>query len=69
MAVQGPSYIWTYDHLDQEESCSCCSEAGTAQFERLMKDFKVHQCALDFDRGFVNLELKHKSMTNNLRRA
>ena len=23
-----------------------------------MKAFKGHRCALDFDRGFVNLELK-----------
>jgi hypothetical protein len=28
------------------------------EIERLMKDFKVHQCALDFDRGFINAELK-----------
>ena len=28
------------------------------EIERLMKDFKVHRCALDFDRGFVNAELK-----------
>jgi hypothetical protein len=29
-----------------------------SEIERLMKDFKVHRCALDFDRGFVNAELK-----------
>lgn len=27
-----------------------------SQIERLMKAFKVHRCALDFDRGFVNAE-------------
>jgi hypothetical protein len=29
-----------------------------SEIERLMKEFKVHRCALDFDRGFVNGELK-----------
>ena len=29
-----------------------------SEIERLMKAFKVHRCALDFDRGFVNAELK-----------
>jgi hypothetical protein len=29
-----------------------------SEIERLSKDFKVHRCALDFDRGFVNAELK-----------
>jgi hypothetical protein len=28
------------------------------QIERLIKAFKGHRCALDFDRGFVNSELK-----------
>ena len=28
-----------------------------SEIERLMKNFKVHRCALDFDRGFVNAEL------------
>ena len=32
-----------------------------SEIERLMKDFKVHRCALDFDRGFVNAELKRKA--------
>ncbi len=29
-----------------------------SQIERLMKAFKTHRCALDFDRGFVHSELK-----------
>jgi hypothetical protein len=29
-----------------------------SQIERLMKAFKGHRCALDFDQGFVNSELK-----------
>jgi hypothetical protein len=28
------------------------------EIERLMKAFNGHRCALDFDRGFVNSELK-----------
>jgi hypothetical protein len=28
------------------------------QIERPIKGFKGHSCALDFDRGFVNSELK-----------
>jgi hypothetical protein len=31
------------------------------KIEQMMKDFKVHRCALDFDRGFVNSELKHEA--------
>jgi hypothetical protein len=30
-----------------------------------MKAFKGHRCALDFDRGFVNLELKETNEANN----
>ena len=26
-----------------------------SEIERLMKKFKTHRCALDFDRGFVSL--------------
>ena len=29
------------------------------EIERLMKAFKGHRCALDFDRGFVNSELRN----------
>ena len=29
-----------------------------SEIERLMKAFKGHRCALDFDRGFVHAELK-----------
>jgi hypothetical protein len=31
------------------------------EIERLMKAFKGHRCALDFDRGFVNSELKEEA--------
>ncbi|KAI2493716.1 hypothetical protein MHU86_20820 [Fragilaria crotonensis] len=30
-----------------------------AEIERLMKAFKCHRCALDFDRGFVHSELRN----------
>ena len=29
-----------------------------SEIDRLMKNFKAHRCALDFERGFVNSELK-----------
>ena len=29
-----------------------------SEIDRLMKNFKAHRCALDFDRGFFNSELK-----------
>ena len=33
-----------------------------AEIERLMKAFKGHRCALDFDRGFVHSELRNAKM-------
>ena len=36
-----------------------------SEIERLVKDFKTHRCALDFDRGFVNAELKVATMQRN----
>ena len=36
-----------------------------SEIERLVKDFKTHRCALDFDRGFVNAELKEATQRNN----
>jgi hypothetical protein len=35
------------------------------EIKRLMKDFKGHRCALDFDRGFINSELKEAKDENN----
>ena len=35
------------------------------EIERLMKAFKGHRCALDFDSGFVNSQLKEATKTNN----
>jgi hypothetical protein len=32
-----------------------------SDIERLMKSFKVHRCALDFDQRFVNAEFKDKA--------
>jgi hypothetical protein len=51
---------------DDEESNDAPLIVGKPQqllyteIERLMKDFKAHRCALDFDRGFVSAELKVK---------
>ncbi|KAI2505686.1 hypothetical protein MHU86_8745 [Fragilaria crotonensis] len=76
-AARARAYICTYYHLEQQEAASTSDGALVAQkqellfaqIERLMKDFKVHRCALDFDRGFVNSELKRTSTTNKLRGA
>jgi hypothetical protein len=35
-----------------------------SEIERLMKAFKGHRCALDFDRGFVHSELKEAKENN-----
>ena len=35
--------------------------AAYSEVERLMKDFKVHRCALDFYRGFVSAELRRST--------
>jgi hypothetical protein len=35
------------------------------EIERLMNAFKGHRCALDFDRGFINSELKEAKDENN----
>jgi hypothetical protein len=73
------TYICTYHHLQQQSASTPCStntdepvpvvakqELLYTQIERLMNAFKGHGCALDFDRGFVNSELKKgKEEMNN----
>jgi hypothetical protein len=75
------AYICTYHHLQQQSSSTPCSTNTdepvpvvakqellyTEMIERLMKAFKGHRCALDFDRGFVNSILKKgkEEMNNN----
>ena len=74
-AARARAYICTYHHLDQkfEEAnsaavgCRTTTPTDTKQellyyeIERLMKAFKGHRCALDFDRGFVNSQLREAS--------
>jgi hypothetical protein len=64
----------TYHHLEQVQSAPAVTSTGVdpiavlpnqellyTEIERLMKAFKGHRCALDFDRGFVNSELKEEA--------
>ena len=79
-ASRARAYICTYHHLQQQSASTPCStntdepvpivakqELLYNEIERLMKAFKGHRCALDFDRGFVNSELKKgkEEMNNN----
>ena len=74
------AYICTYHHLQQQSASTPCSintnapvpvvdkqELFYTEIERLMKAFKGHRCALDFDHGFVNSKLKKgkEDMNNN----
>ena len=71
LSARARAYICTYYQLAKttEAGASGGSDTNNSlvteqqpllynEIERLMKDFKVHRCALDFDRGFVNAELK-----------
>ncbi len=73
-AARARAYICTYHHLEQAQEVPhpAASDAVAVtsnailpkqellytEIERLMKSFKGHRCALDFDRGFVNTVLK-----------
>ncbi len=69
-AARARAYICTYHHLEQEQQAVSEMENHDVarvlpkqellytEIERLMKAFKGHRCALDFDRGFVHSELK-----------
>ena len=76
-AARARAYICTYYHLDLQQQGLNSDDVSVlaqkqellyAEIERLMKDFKVHRCALDFDRGFVNSELKHKAVVTRTNR-
>ena len=71
LSARARAYICTYYHLAKTTEAGASGGSNTNnslvteqqpllynEIERLMKDFKVHRCALDFDRGFVNAELK-----------
>ena len=73
-ASRACAYICTYHHLEQVQSAPAVASTGVdpiavlpkqellyTEIERLMKAIKCHRCALDFDRGFVNLELKEEA--------
>jgi hypothetical protein len=54
-------YICAYIVLSQEEgkqneddAVNHCA-AVPVKIEQLTKDFKMHRCALDFDKGFINM--------------
>ena len=73
-ASRARAYICTYYFLDAETSeegsngMNLVTEKQVllySEIERLVKDFKTHRCALDFDRGFVNAELKVATQRNN----
>ena len=68
-AARARAYICTYYCLAMDNSKDATSSTSNnmvsekqqllySEIERLSKDFKVHRCALDFDRGFVNAGLK-----------
>jgi hypothetical protein len=67
-AARARAYICTYHHLEQQAALTSAEalvaheqELLYTQIEHLMKDFKVHRCALEIDHGYVNSELKHKA--------
>ena len=73
-AARARAYICTYYSLANTPAAGASGGSNTSnsmvtdftekqellysEIERLSKEFKVHRCALDFDRGFVNAELK-----------
>ncbi|KAI2495979.1 hypothetical protein MHU86_18546 [Fragilaria crotonensis] len=69
-AARARAYVCTYYYLEQENSSENVGDimpefnpAGKQQLlykkiEQLMKKFKTHRCALDFDMGFVLASLK-----------
>ena len=70
-AARARAYICTYYCLANTSAAGASGGSNTSnsmvtekqqllynEIERLMKEFKVHRCALDFDRGFVHAELK-----------
>ena len=51
--------------VDAEEDNNCTSSYHQqllfSEIQRLMKEFKTHRCALDFDKGFINVILKENN--------
>ncbi|KAI2503418.1 hypothetical protein MHU86_11047 [Fragilaria crotonensis] len=78
-ASRARAYICTYHHLFESQqrmrqqgrthnfiATSITEDQGLlySEIQRLMKLFKSHRCALDFDRGFVNSALKEAKTRN-----
>ena len=65
-AARARAYICTYHHLHQSMAKDGNQNLDWgllyAEIERIMKLVKGHRCALDFDRGFVNSELKETTV-------
>ena len=70
-SARARAYICSYFHLAKTAEAGASGGSNTnnstvtekqpllfSEIERLWKEFKVHRCALDFDRRFVNAELK-----------
>ena len=64
-AARARAYICTYYCIAENTAAGASGGSNTekqqllySEIERLMKEFKVHRCALDFDRGFVHGGLK-----------
>ena len=73
LAARARAYICTYYHLSHQQEGEDVAVADDNTFytahkqqllfkeiERLMKKFRTHRCALDFDQGFVKAELKEE---------
>ncbi|KAI2491822.1 hypothetical protein MHU86_22728 [Fragilaria crotonensis] len=78
-AARARAYICTYYLLShrEEEDPNAADERHVPsihishkqqllykEIERLMKQFKTHRCALDFDQGFVKAELREERMAS-----
>ena len=72
-AARARAHIYTCHHLEQVQEVPPLAAAEALdtpatvppkqellymEIERLMKSFRGHRCALDFDRGFINSVLK-----------
>ena len=71
-SARARAYICTYyNYLDKIKSAAADVDALPGikeelmykEIERLVKAFKGHRCALDFDRGFINSQLREHVQT------
>jgi hypothetical protein len=69
--LAAPATATSTDKEDQNSSAAAPSvspkqELLYTEIERLMKAFKGHRCALNFDRGFVNSELRNAKVEDTI---